>query len=64
MPKEEPRLLNHLMLLLEDSRQFCISTETESTDSMLCRDGGFLIGRTWDRSKVKAAKTFITEIRG
>jgi len=57
------RLLNHLVLVLQDGRQVSISTETEATDSMLCRDGGFLINKNWDKSKVRIAKTFITRIR-
>ncbi len=54
------RLLNHLILYLENGKRVFISTETEATDSMLCRDGGFLMGKLWDKSKVKVAQTFIT----
>lgn len=56
------RLLNHLVLHLEDGRRIWMSTE-EDTDSMLCNRGRQLMGDLWNKSRVKLARTFVTRIR-
>ena len=49
-------LLNHLILHLEDKRRVFIST-IEVSDSQLCNIGGQMMGKEWDKSKVKVAQT-------
>ncbi len=52
--------MNHLVLYLEDGRNIHFASN-DYTDSQFCRDGGWLVGKVWDKSKVKVAKTFITK---
>ena len=51
--------MNHLILHLENGRKVFLASK-EYTDSQFCRDGGWLMGQLWDKSKVVAAQTFIT----
>lgn len=54
--------MNHLILLLENGRRVFLASK-EYTDSQFCRDGGWLIGQLWDKSKVVTTKSFITRER-
>ena len=51
--------MNYLILFLENGRKVFLASK-EYSDSQFCRDGGWLMGQLWDKSKVVTAKSFIT----
>jgi len=54
--------LYHLILYLENGRKIFISTNTV-TDSGLCNIGREMMGKEWNKSKVKVAQTCVTKRR-
>jgi len=55
--------MNHLVLYLENGKSVFLASNIYS-DSQFCRDGGALMGKLWDKSKVMTARTFVTKTRG